>query len=82
MFTDLDVNILSEHFTDEEDDMDMKSETPINQQPKGVGADMAIDEAARDNSEEKLVSTINNNQAMELENDDIKGKFQYNFKDE
>ena len=82
MFTDMDGNILSEHFTDEEGGMDMESETSINQQPKGVGADMAIDEAARDNSEEKLVSTINNNQAMELENDDIKGKFQYNFKDE
>ena len=71
-----------QNISHEEDDMDMESETSINQQPKGVGADMAIDEAARDNSEEKLVSTINNNQAMELENDDIKGKFQYNFKDE
>ena len=63
VFTDMNGNVLSEQFTDEETDKDTKSERSAEQQPTGVEAGMAIDEES--------ANTVDNNQMMELDNSEV-----------
>jgi len=79
-------NILSEQFTDEETAADTESETYKDQQPTGVGTDMAIGEES--------ANMIDNNQITELDDngiecitdhnddDNIEGNIQHNGEDE
>ena len=79
MFTDVDVNILTNQFTEDADeDTDVESMTSANQQPTGLEHYIDANKQEEDNINETFEDMINNSPTAQLENGDTDHNTQNN----